>query len=122
MHERSNQTQFTFEEPLFEAPPEVPTEPTAPQPPWYKRPRNLILGGGAVFLLLIVSLTMLSRPVVQQQLTDLTASPTPTPAARGPYDQRLQELQTELQAADPTRQDLPFPPVNMELQLASPRP
>lgn len=35
----------------------------------------------------------------------------------GPFTKRLRELQQDLEKADPSQEDLPFPPVDLELSL-----
>lgn len=121
MTDQDNQTQFTFEEPLFEAPPSLPKEPDAPLKAWYKRPQTLIILGVSTLGLLLFALYVASRPQQQSgnEILNLQASPSPT--ALSPLEQRVNQLKTELQAADPSKQELPFPPVDMELELASPK-
>lgn len=121
MTNQDNQTQFSYEKPLFEAPPPLPVQPDVISIPWYKQPKYWLLFGVAVVILLLVALTLLSRPQVstQQPTEEVMASPSPT--AVGPLEARINQLRTDLQAADPSKQDLPFPPVDMKLQLSTPK-
>lgn len=121
MTEEGNQTHFAYEEPLFEQPPTVPSdEPVKPPVPWYKKKLVLVgIIGGVLFLLLLLLILMQPR---RQEPEDSKATPTPSPVANfGPLEARVIELQQELEAADPAKQDLPFPPVNMEMRIPDER-
>jgi hypothetical protein len=69
----------------------------------------------AVILLVIVLAVMLS----QQQITqEPDPEPTLAPTVElDPLRQEINQLRAELEAADPTTQELPFPPVNLNIYL-----
>lgn len=118
----SNQTSFTWEEPLFEAAPVVSrpqVEVVAPQP-WYKKP--VIVGGliTLVLLLLLLLLLVSSRRTTQQRPANLTFPAATIVPTESPMQKKIRELRSGLQAADPSVQTLPFPPVDLELQLTPP--
>lgn len=115
----SNQTHFAEEEPLFEES-SLPVDPNAPIVPRKKKsPLALILIGAGLIVIVILFLIviMLLMPV---QMLPTKAKPSPTPTVKkdvSALEQRINELDVDLKQADPSKLDLPFPPVNMELEL-----
>ncbi len=114
-----NQTHFGAEEPLFEPvwqPQPVVTEvaPTSP-----KNRKKLFLIGGVAVVIVLVLLTSLmalsdrSGPL----LTETESTPPPSSQTLSPLDTKIKDLKTELKAADPSEQELPFPPVQMTIFL-----
>lgn len=121
--EDHNQTQFSYEKPLFEQPTSVIAEPEVEavvlpeKKPWYKKPKMLLMIVGAVFLVLLVSLVIILRSVPRNMQT-IEPSPTPSSVSQsGPFEYKIKALQEELQNADPAKQDLTFPLVNMEIMI-----
>lgn len=70
---------------------------------------------GLLFLTVAFSL-MQSRQAQTNQEPEQTAEATPPPAL-SELDKLLQQLNTEIDAADPIQAELSFPPVNFELEL-----
>lgn len=116
----SDQTAFGSTEPLFENHTEVidpHASPIEPNKPYWKNP--LILVAGIVALALVLLLTLLIMTITPSR-RQATSEPTPSPVNEmpaGPWQERTTTLQSELEAADPSQQELPFPPVKMELPL-----
>lgn len=122
----SNQTQFGEEEPLFEnaslptAPATLSEEvpPKKPQKIWQNK---FFLGGAVCLALVLVFLTLMfaqPRRRIQQILQNGTKpSPRPTQTV---LQQRVDEVKQDLQNADPTQTDLPFPPINKSIFIDQP--
>ena len=126
----TNQTQFSQEEPYLErqikdvpkdvvkeAPPK--TEEVAPsKPPLSTRMKILISSSGflvALLLLLLVSSRNGSKtPTIEPEPTIM---PTAVPAAANPLLDRVESLKAAHDTADPSENDLSFPPVSMDLRL-----
>lgn len=118
-----DQTQFSTEEPLYEAV-SLPTKPEVPVPAakpttvaGLNRQQLLLIAVGAVaFILLMVALlaSMMRRPTTVQQL-----EPTPSvePVSTDQMQQQIMDLKKQIQAADPSLDKLPLPPVDLELRL-----
>jgi hypothetical protein len=118
-----DQTQFSTEEPLYEAV-SLPTKPEVPVSAsktttfaGLNRLQLILIGVGAVaFVLLIVALlaSMMRRPSTVQQL-----EPTPSiqPEGVDATQQQIIEFKKNVQAADPSLDKLPLPPVDLELRL-----
>lgn len=117
----TNQTEFSAVEPLFEKP---PIDPKTLEPKPVSKSQKIIffaIGGVVIFFILITILVVvMSR---RQMLPDLLPEPTATPSAQlDPLRQQVNELRAELDAADPTKQELPFPPVNLDIFLEPQQP
>lgn len=119
----THQTQFTWEEPLFEetrGPAPIVAEPTVdlPKKPWYKKPLVLALGFFMIVMTLLV-ISMMMTPPPQEDVMAPEASAEPIVSlVSDPLKLKIVQLKAELRAADPTNQELPFPPVSKILQLA----
>jgi hypothetical protein len=115
----SDQTRFTTEEPLFESR-YVPTDPhPQPAPPSkVQQYRWWLIGGGILSgLVIMVTVTVLMRqPEVVPKIIQATPQPV-TSAEMKPFERELQTLKSELRSADPAKQELPFPAVNLTLSL-----
>lgn len=117
MMEGYDQTQFIAEEPLYEKPVPVANPQQSEQPSKPKSRLPLFIGAGAVVvLLMIIALALAARRQPIAQPGEETSSEQVSPAM-GPFKQQLSELNQQLQAADPTKEDLPFPPVDMHITL-----
>ncbi|HYD35414.1 MAG TPA: hypothetical protein VD999_05075 [Vitreimonas sp.] len=123
LSERLDQTNFGYEKPIFENEPRIVdphavVAPPAPPQPWYKRPLVLvgIAGGSLLFLILILILVYMPKP--QLPINSITPfQPTQTDTQPSEFETRLDQASQDLEAADPTRPTLPFPVVNLDLQL-----
>ncbi len=117
----SDQTGFASEEALF-LDQSLPVDPDAPVlsvKPWWKRPAVILGVIGLVIIVIVLMLAILLQPRQQKQVFE--PSPTPKAAANlDPLQQYILTLQYKLQAADPANQELPFPPVLMDLPLDPP--
>lgn len=115
-----NQTQFAQEEPIYEAPVAVPVDPQAEAEPKSKNPLKWVLIGVGAFLGLIIIVAIVVKLVapgsIAPQSSPDSPSDMPTQVLSG-FEQRLSELNQELEAADPSKDTLPFPPVKMDLPL-----
>jgi hypothetical protein len=111
-----NQTQFSIEEPILETPqPEI--DPTAVQPKKKTKPIVYIIIGVVVLLITIIILAALNRP--EEVVEELTIEePTPTLVQElSPIEKKLQVAVDKLEKANPTTEQYPFPPVDMELRI-----
>lgn len=115
-----NQTQFSFEEPIFEntAVYADETQKDARQDAPKSKKKLLIFGlvGCIILVLLIVGLFALRGRNNTSQETTEEAVTIPTQEL-GPLQQRIQDARDLLNASDPTKQDLSFPPVDLNIRL-----
>jgi len=115
-----NQTQFISEDQIFSSsnvaiPDPVIEEKKEPEKKSNKK-KILFIVLGVVFLLLfslVMLLKMRKKPVKQEdEVVNQKVSEELTP-----MQQRIESLREDLEVADPTNQDLTFPPVDMGLRL-----
>ncbi len=119
MHDSQDQTKFTQEEPLFEQPDSPELVVGEAQKTTKSANRLILIGGGllVVLMLLVIVVAALSqRPAKTSQVV---ASPSPSPVVLDETElaRRVTQLKSDLTSADPTKQDLIFPPVNMDIRL-----
>lgn len=115
-HIQTDQTLFAAQEPYLDSSQGrsqlANGQGTAPDPK--KKMILLAIGGVAVVLVVIIVMGMMfsqtAGPMVQGG-----ASPTPKARATGKYADEINQLTDDLQQADPTQRELPFPPVNPEI-------
>ncbi len=119
MNENINQTQFFEEGPLLQPessliPPEVAP---IPETPWYKKPVVVIVGLLVLLMALLLAAALILRP--REMMSDiLQTEPSPSPVTQSdPLQAKVKALQKELLDADPAKQELPFPAVNLELKI-----
>ena len=118
----ADQIRFGWEKPLFEKNqvstlPRTQSNPPSAPSKWYQKPLVLAaLALCAVLFLLVMVLLLLRQPEQPTVVNEPSPSPIANPIA-DPLKQRIIELRNDLQTADPTRQEYPFPPVSMDLQL-----
>lgn len=119
----TNQTQFSQDQPIFQdvVVPEMqkPPEETGETTKQSSKKKLLIAGIAGFVLLFIVLLVFIvtRRPMEQTQILEASPSPSPVISADNPLKQRVDNLQTELDAADPADQMLVFPPIDMDIFL-----
>ncbi len=115
-----NQTQFSFEEPIFEdkavymeeKPAEEPTEK-----PKSKKKLLIITAVAGIVLILVAILLIIigmrngNGAVTEEEPEVIVAE------ELGPLQRRIEDARELLDLADPTKQDLAFPPVNMGVRL-----
>lgn len=121
-----NQTQFSFEEPMretgrpnFPEKKSVLDESNQPDKKNKKLPMFLLFAGIGLLLVVLGVAAMFMQPrQVAQEITEETISTDGSkPIVRDPILTRLDNASVELKNADPAKQDLVFPPVNMNIQL-----
>lgn len=121
-----NQTGFSSEEPMYEQPPVV-IDPNAPivtaKQPWFKSRKTLLLITAGVVGLLLILLLLAATMRRQTPLipSDAFSHPSPSPVL-SPEEQKVTDLKNELNAADPTKQELTYPPVLSNISIPSPKP
>lgn len=114
-----NQTQFSFEEPIFEN--ETVYREDKPedleQKPKSKKKLFIIIGViGFIFIILLLVLVMAMRGRGSTQEVGEDTNPV-VAKELGPIQQRIEDSRELLDIADPAKQDLAFPPVDLELRL-----
>ncbi len=126
----SNQTAFSSEEPLLQSDqvqfnevvdldPEATAEAAKIKQAKQKRQKLYLIGGGiGGFLILILLLAVALQPQKVVQQTILSPSPSPVSQVnRNQFQARLDELNTDLMNADPSKQNLAIPPVDLSITL-----
>lgn len=115
-----NQTQFSFEEPFFEdvTVPVDPKQAAAEAPSQKGSKKLLIVIGLSGFLVLIFGVLVLvyfsrGKQIDEQQEEKLVEQTTTS----NPFQERITTAREELKDADPTKQDLSYPPIDMVLRL-----
>lgn len=113
-----NQTQFSFEEPIFENEATYSEKPLAEVTDKPKSKKKLfifvIVGFFIVVFFLVILLVRNGKPSPEE----LAAEPASIPMKElGPLQQRIQDARDLLNLADPTKQDLTFPPVDLNIRL-----
>lgn len=119
MTENYDQTQFVTEEPLYEQSSKAVVPPAnldvvTPKP---KRPPLLLILGGVALLSMVVAISLIVMRKAAPPTTVPTESIEQTMPEMDPFKKQLTDLGDQLQAADPTKDELPFPPVDMHIQL-----
>ncbi len=116
----TNQTQFSYEEPYRQSAKErFTTEKSELVQKSRPRPIMYIAVGLVVTVVLLLLLVLLKRkPVVIENAPFQQAiTATPVPAEFNPLLERVSRLEIELEEADPIKQSLLFPPVDMDIRL-----
>lgn len=118
-----DQTQFIAESPLYE---EVEVNDDAEQAlseqeqnQRQQKKTKRILIGIVVFVLVAAGIFTLvnSRSEIEKEQESRTEEVKLDEVLVGPFNQRLSELEKELELADPNQEELPFPPVDSEISL-----
>lgn len=113
-----DQTQFFMERPLDESPVDF-TDPEVLKQN-QKKKRVLGLGIGAVVAVLVLIIGLASYMQTPAEIIEVEPSPSPTPAlsaARTGLLGKLDVLRENLEAADPTKSNLLFPGVDLDIRL-----
>lgn len=114
--EQQDQTLFSSTQPLFDA--QLNVADQSEQVP-SKKPKKIVVLGivvGLAFIFILVMLAILTAK--PKRAVNQESEPSPTPTAdlvTDPVFDRLNQLKDDLDHADPTNRDLPFPPVNMQI-------
>ncbi len=120
----TNQTEFGQEEPLFESTYHPPQPVSHVTPPPAKPQTKIWWIGGIVFSCVLVVFGLLAwliQPMVQTQMQPPLVTSSPLPVSKSPMAERVDAVNAELQAADPTRPAFTFPQVEMNLFLDDPK-
>lgn len=117
----TNQTQFSYEEPYRETPTAHQSDDEVVKKPTSKLGKLLMIVGG-IFAVLLMALVLLGRrpAVTQQSPFQQPVIVTPAPQETNPLADRVERLEKELQDADPVKQTLLFPPVELNIRLDPP--
>jgi hypothetical protein len=117
----SDQTSFGLESPLF-APKKKPkslADMTPEELAAHKRKKLLmavLVGVGIFLVLVIIMAVMLKRRTPGRVSPEASAEPESSQTL-SPLEQKVETLRQDLRQADPTRQDTPFPPVDLTIEL-----
>lgn len=121
MEEWLNQTQFAEEQPFLgsdQRPPVPVEESNTPKAKWTPQKIAVVIGigVGVLMLVLLIAAIMMRTPVIDQVEPEPSLAPLSNPAL-GPLETRILDVGAELEAADPTKMDFPFPPLDSKLRL-----
>ncbi|HEX7017903.1 MAG TPA: hypothetical protein VF209_03290 [Patescibacteria group bacterium] len=115
----TDQTLFAAQEPYLDSGRSALERAEAPASvPVYKQKKVILAVGGVLALLvvlLVASALMMNGGT--SPMTRLEPSPTPQVQTPGKYATELKQLNDDLQKADPTQKELPFPPINPEIDI-----
>ncbi len=119
--EPTNQTLFSNQEPILQQGKSSFVKKEMGDVVQKKKPANqlvIIAGAAGITLLILIVLLAILKP--RTTTIQVTASPTSSPtaqASKSQFQQRLDELSSDLNDADPSKLDLSVPPVDMTLTL-----
>ncbi len=84
------------------------------------RLKSVLLGVAVLFIVvgLVVAYALIRQNDKQLRMPDKQASDQAQHAKLSPFQKRLNELETDLKQADPSQENLPFPPVDLEINLS----
>jgi hypothetical protein len=124
----TDQTQFISEEPLFEEPPvflspQSAAEVTKAQGDQAKKKKKtLFLAAGALIFFFVIFSLLIVLKKKTPMITDpvQVQAPEQSQQETTAIQQRLDELQTDFDNSDPTKPDLPFPPISLDISLDPP--
>lgn len=114
-----NQTQFSFEEPIFENQASYSEEKPIDENLDKKKgkKKRLILLGIGIFIVLLSLIILLARngngmieEIIEPPMQEV-------PRELSPLQLRIEDARELLELADPSKQDLAFPPVDLNLRL-----
>mgnify|MGYP003976639737 CR=1 FL=1 len=114
-----NQTNFAFEEPIFsdinvDLPiKEKPVEPVVKK----SKKKKIIVIGVSSFLFLLILLVAVVKMRKKPETEVVEDNPIKVVRDLSPIEERIENARLELEVADPSNQDLTFPPVDMGLRL-----
>ncbi|OGJ37831.1 MAG: hypothetical protein A2383_01955 [Candidatus Pacebacteria bacterium RIFOXYB1_FULL_39_46] len=114
-----NQTQFIVEEPLLEKPVVVQPPPEQKEeikPSRFSKWKWLLVGGVATLLIIALIIVLRLSPTMDDPEEEETSS-NGIPSVLSPLEQRLEIAKQNLEQANPTTQDLPFPPLDLKLRI-----
>lgn len=112
-----NQTIFAEEEPYHLS---SRKKKTFDKDPAVKKPNTKLFVGGAVLVVVLLAvgiMMMLSNRSPQQGEPVATGTPTPIPQTESQIDAMMLELRSAIDEADPSKTELPFPPVADQIRI-----
>lgn len=114
-----NQTQFSFEEPIFENQAVyMEDKPEDPDQKAKDKKKKIIIGAVLGILLIIIAILLLlvinRKPAetIQEEVANEVVT-----KELGPLQKRIEDARELLELADPSKQDLAFPPIDLEIRL-----
>lgn len=115
--ESTDQTRFSLEEPLLRSVDEGDEVADAALIKSTSKKRRLLVGGAVVLLLVILVLAIIASQGRKQVAPDIKDVAEENDPHLGPLEERIVKLKNDLGNADPTKQELPFPLLDMDLRL-----
>lgn len=114
-----NQTQFSFEEPIFENSAVYVEEKPVEEPTEKPQNKKKIIGIAIVgIVLILISVIVLISSMRNKTEEVIETEPEAVVTKElGPLQKRIEDARELLDLADPSKQDLAFPPVNMGIRL-----
>jgi len=114
-----NQTQFSVEEPILAQPVTIDEQLVTADLPIAKKSRfsKWWWLGGALLLIAIIIIIIIWRMPHDNTPVNEETSPISNEQILSPLGQRLETTKKLLKTADPTVQELSFPPLNLELRI-----
>ncbi|MBI5151399.1 MAG: hypothetical protein HZA34_02375 [Candidatus Pacebacteria bacterium] len=122
MNDSENQTQFIEEQPMLQqeksvtAIPTPPIDSLIPEKKQFPIKKVFVFGGGVCLLLFILVLMVMGKGKNSLKITEPSPSPKTTQQLSD-FQKSLQLFHTDVERADPTVNDLPYPPVNTNLYI-----
>lgn len=116
----NNQTQFSNESLVFEETTKIPTsEKEMSEVSFIKTKKGILVIAIAVlvFLFLIITTLIILKPKENAVILEEEAQENQIMIDSSPLKQKINDLKLQLNQADPTRQSLSFPPVNMNIKI-----
>ncbi len=118
MKSKDNQTEFNQESAIFDSieRPQVLAQARTTKP---RAKLTLIIGLGVLLFLVVVYAWWLAgrNPTANQPEQAAQSQPTQAPVKTNLMEQRLEELKAQLKASDPAKKELPFPQVDLDINL-----
>ncbi len=114
-----NQTQFSFEEPIFENSAVYVEEKPVEEPTEKPQNKKKIIGIAIVgIVLILISVIVLISSMRNKTEEVIETEPEAVVTKElGPLQKRIEDARELLDLADPSKQDLAFPPVNMGIRI-----
>lgn len=121
MTQLENQTTFASQDPIFQQPEQIPVDPQVQAQETVKKKKIRIVIFASIFgFLLILVLLILSSMTQKNGQVEVQSVPEVTQKQEEqltPLQQAIKNSQDVIIKADPTVNDLPFPPINFEMTL-----
>lgn len=116
--EEINQTQFSFEEPLSsDINVDLPLVNQPIKPIAKNNKKKFMIIGVVAFVILIILLVIILKYKKKPIIEVTEVNKTEVTNVLGPLEMRIENARIDLEIADPSNQDLTFPPVDMKLRI-----